>query len=186
MIDLYRFYDKADQLLYIGISLSAAQRASQHRKTQGWWPLVARMEVEHLDVTRGQIEALERAAIQNERPRYNVVHNGVATVKKTNWTCGTCRVPVTDGYVQIADCKWVCVCKRCDDGSEEYFIELGRIDTYDDVAIWTKHLLGKSWFSLVDWETMLRQSCQIPQWYAAMLYGRDADRQNFWIHRQSA
>jgi len=76
MIDLYRFYDTADQLLYVGISFNAAQRAMQHRDGKAWWTDVARMNVEHLMVDRQGAEAIERAAIINERPLYNVVHNG--------------------------------------------------------------------------------------------------------------
>jgi hypothetical protein len=74
-IDLYRFYDRDGGLLYIGISLHAAQRASQHRHGQPWWPEVARMDVESVSGDRADAEAAERAAILAEKPRYNVVHN---------------------------------------------------------------------------------------------------------------
>ena len=72
--DLYRFYDASGQLLYVGISLHAAQRASEHRKDKAWWSDVARMEVQHLP-TRGAALVAERTAIVNERPLHNVVHN---------------------------------------------------------------------------------------------------------------
>ena len=53
--DLYRFYNAADQLLYIGISLHAAARASQHSKAQPWWQDVARMDVTHHQIGRAHV-----------------------------------------------------------------------------------------------------------------------------------
>lgn len=73
--DLYRFFDVHDVLLYVGISLNAAQRASQHRTDKHWWPEVHRMEVEHLVCDRGAAIVIERNAILNEAPLYNVMHN---------------------------------------------------------------------------------------------------------------
>lgn len=69
--DLYRFYDHADRLLYVGISLHAAQRAAEHRADKQWWSDVARMDVEHLN---SRVEALEAEliAIRSERPIHNV------------------------------------------------------------------------------------------------------------------
>lgn len=74
--DLYRFYDDADRLLYVGISLNAAKRASEHRKDKPWWNEVHRMEVEHLTADRHSAEQIEKSAIVNEQPIYNIVHNG--------------------------------------------------------------------------------------------------------------
>lgn len=185
--DLYRFFNANSELLYVGISLSAVARAGQHRSTQPWWPQVARMEVERHPNRAAAIEA-ERVAIVAERPRFNVVHNATSpAVKNAAWSCGACGVGVTDGYVQAnRHGSWACRCKRCDDGEEFYWIDVNRIATYEDVAIWTKHLLGKQWFDIDDWTGMFRQSCRIPQWVGAVLHGRDAYVQHFWIHRQSA
>lgn len=43
-MDLYRFFDDAGRLLYIGISVSAISRAGKHRQEKNWWHDVARME----------------------------------------------------------------------------------------------------------------------------------------------
>lgn len=72
--DLYRFYNKDERLLYVGISLSAATRASQHRTQKPWWPDVARMDVEHL-ATREAALGAERRAIWAEHPMHNIAHN---------------------------------------------------------------------------------------------------------------
>ena len=74
-MDLYRFFDASGRLLYIGISLSAVQRAARHRQQQPWWDQVVRMEVEHFPgATREELERIERDAIRAERPLHNVVH----------------------------------------------------------------------------------------------------------------
>ncbi len=73
--DLYRFYDSAGRLLYVGISLHAAQRAAEHKRGKSWWPDVARMEVEHLGHRR-EAEEEEQRAIIAERPLHNIVYNG--------------------------------------------------------------------------------------------------------------
>lgn len=76
MRDLYRFFDAEGTLLYVGISLNAAARASQHSKGKPWWPQVVRMDVEHFGpITRRNMERAEKAVIRLERPLHNVVHN---------------------------------------------------------------------------------------------------------------
>lgn len=68
---LYRLYDKRGKLLYIGISLDAAARLSNHRLERGWWQQVASVRLEQ-HRTRDAVLAAEKAAIRAERPRYNV------------------------------------------------------------------------------------------------------------------
>lgn len=71
---LYRFYDAADQLLYIGITANTATRWTQHSWSKSWWPQVAKATVEHFD-SREAIEEAEVAAIKAEKPLHNIVHN---------------------------------------------------------------------------------------------------------------
>jgi hypothetical protein len=70
-VDLYRFFDSDDRLLYVGMSMHAARRASQHRHDKAWWPDVARMEVEHRDVSVDEMRALEAEAIYTDTPKHN-------------------------------------------------------------------------------------------------------------------
>lgn len=105
--DLYRFYDTDHRLLYVGISLNAAQRASQHKAEKSWWSDVRRMEVQPLGfVTRSEAERLEREAIRNERPLHNITHNtnrnriaGTSLI----WLCEICDAPIEDGdgYIEL-------------------------------------------------------------------------------------
>jgi hypothetical protein len=105
-MDLYRFYDADDALLYVGISLHAAVRASEHRRAKPWWPFVARMEVEHLgEVTRVEAERHERSVILAERPRYNLAHNpdAAAVPSSSPFACRKCGRDVAVGFVVLRD-----------------------------------------------------------------------------------
>lgn len=104
--DLYRFYDADGVLLYVGISLSAIQRASQHRAEKEWWSSVAHMDVERIDGDRAAAELAEREAIKTERPVHNVMHNVVtaSTSLGITWLCEICGDPIADrsGYVGVS------------------------------------------------------------------------------------
>ena len=69
--DLYRYWDVDDRLLYVGISFHAAVRASEHRRSQGWWADVDRMTVER-HPSRDSARAAELDAIRNEHPIHNI------------------------------------------------------------------------------------------------------------------
>lgn len=107
MIDLYRFFDASERLLYIGISLSAIQRANEHRKEKPWWPEVARMHVTHLEASRLEAEAIERQAIIDERPIHNVKHNGTASpdraIIKEQCEMNASRDPLVGMFVLTPD-----------------------------------------------------------------------------------
>lgn len=67
---VYRCYDAAAELLYVGATFSLTGRLRQHAAGTPWWP-----EVEHVDSvwveTREEAQDEERAAILGENPRYN-------------------------------------------------------------------------------------------------------------------
>lgn len=71
---LYRFYDAARNLLYVGITLDPGSRWKQHAHDKPWWHEVTSTTIETYPDRASVLEA-ERAAIIAERPRYNVVHN---------------------------------------------------------------------------------------------------------------
>ncbi len=70
---LYRFYDHAGELLYIGITRDPAARWSQHSGDKPWWHRVQRITIQAMP-DRASALAAERIAIKAENPRYNVVH----------------------------------------------------------------------------------------------------------------
>lgn len=67
---LYRHFDAAGALLYVGISLSAVQRLGQHRDTAGWYSQIARVSIEWLP-DRSAALAAEAIAIARENPKHN-------------------------------------------------------------------------------------------------------------------
>lgn len=68
---VYRFFNSAGDLLYIGTTEDFARRSAQHRALREWWPEVASHTIEEHS-TRQAAEQAERAAIFAENPRYNV------------------------------------------------------------------------------------------------------------------
>ena len=67
---LYRHFDTAGRLLYVGISLSAVQRLAQHRQTAHWFQELARVDVEWHS-SRSKARAAEIHAISTEAPLCN-------------------------------------------------------------------------------------------------------------------
>ena len=182
--DLYRIYDEADELLYVGISYSALVRITQHRDSQPWWTKVANVTVERLGVmTRSEAQVLERQVILAEAPLHNVVHNRrLQTTTKApkppktprdkahNWRCGVCGTAIPHGakkgFIQVPRHAedWECVCKKCDTAeTPRYWIDAQRISTVEDVHHWTKHLHGKRWFDSESWWAMIVASCDIKE-----------------------
>lgn len=74
LTQLYRHWDKDDNLLYVGISLSAVQRTSQHKRLAGWFPKVTKITIEHFDSREAALKA-EKKAIRKEEPRFNKAHS---------------------------------------------------------------------------------------------------------------
>ena len=49
MTSLYRYYDDAGRLLYVGIANNPLDRQSQHRSASPWFKQAARQRLEHFD-----------------------------------------------------------------------------------------------------------------------------------------
>lgn len=70
---LYRHFAANGSLLYVGVSLSIAQRIMGHRNSSCWWCDVARIDLEHYPSRAEALEA-EREAIFKESPMFNRQH----------------------------------------------------------------------------------------------------------------
>jgi hypothetical protein len=70
---LYRHYDAAGVLLYVGISENPVDRGRGHARYSEWVRYAARIEAEWLD-SRAAAERAERLAIRSERPVFNIAH----------------------------------------------------------------------------------------------------------------
>jgi Arm DNA-binding domain len=71
---LYRHYHPNGDLLYVGISLRALDRQISHSKTANWRKLIHRIEIEPFETREAALNA-EQAAIRQEFPKFNTVHN---------------------------------------------------------------------------------------------------------------
>ncbi|WP_051813489.1 GIY-YIG nuclease family protein [Kitasatospora sp. MBT63] len=67
---LYRLFDAAGVLLYVGIASHLPRRFEKHAKDKPWWTDVARKEIEWFD-GRSAAESAEEFAIVAERPLHN-------------------------------------------------------------------------------------------------------------------
>lgn len=70
---VYRYYDAADRLLYVGIASNPNLRDEQHRNTSKWHRFQVRREVEWHPTKRAALDA-ERDAIRSESPVFNLTH----------------------------------------------------------------------------------------------------------------
>lgn len=75
---LYRIYNDANHLLYIGVTNNIDARLSSHKHEKDWWRLAHHVTIDPCSTDRGYAEREERAAIWQERPRFNI--------RGANWT----------------------------------------------------------------------------------------------------
>ncbi len=69
---LYRHFDAAGRLLYVGISLNTIQRTAQHKHGARWFARIARIDIEWLESRAAALTA-EAIAIAKEAPECNVM-----------------------------------------------------------------------------------------------------------------
>lgn len=79
---LYRHFDKEGTLLYVGVSLRALNRLSQHRDHSAWFSSIVRVEMEHYPSREEACEA-ERIAIADENPKHNIIRATPKSRKKS-------------------------------------------------------------------------------------------------------
>lgn len=95
---LYRHFDDAGRLLYVGVSLSALFRLLQHHSTAHWGEEIVTVTIERF-ATRAEVLRAEREAIENESPLYNVAKlkspNGRYLGGRTCDTAPNLSTPVT-------------------------------------------------------------------------------------------
>lgn len=71
---LYRYFDDADRLLYVGISGALEVREAAHISRSRWMELAARSTIQRY-ATEADVLDAEETAIKAERPLFNVTHN---------------------------------------------------------------------------------------------------------------
>lgn len=68
---LYRHFDANGVLLYVGVSVNALKRLSQHRDNSHWFDAIASVTIQKYE-TREQVLDAEREAVINEKPLHNI------------------------------------------------------------------------------------------------------------------
>lgn len=76
---LYRFYDGAGHLLYVGVTGMPESRFKAHGKSKPWWQNVTTARLEHFGSRREALTA-EAVAIRDENPVHNIVRPRVLEV----------------------------------------------------------------------------------------------------------
>ncbi|MGW6557926.1 GIY-YIG nuclease family protein [Streptomyces hydrogenans] len=67
---MYRFYDAANELIYVGITNNPPKRWQLHAYEKSWWKDVVTREVEWYP-TREEAEVVESQVIDYQRPKWN-------------------------------------------------------------------------------------------------------------------
>lgn len=100
---LYRFFDASDDLLYVGVTANPGARWPKHASGKPWWTEVSRVQVENY-TDRPSVLAAEKAAIQTEAPRYNVMHksrSGVPTASSERAPDSVVALGLRDGQCPV-------------------------------------------------------------------------------------
>tara|TARA_R110000822_G_scaffold163776_3_gene304020 strand:- start:268 stop:726 length:459 start_codon:yes stop_codon:yes gene_type:complete len=71
MTNLYRHYNTTGILLYVGISLSAIKRLSEHAIQSRWFNQIAVIKIEKFE-TKEEAQLAEKQAIEQEAPLFNI------------------------------------------------------------------------------------------------------------------
>ena len=74
MTNLYRHYNTTGILLYVGISISAIKRLSEHAVQSRWFNQIAVIKIEKFE-TRKEAQLAEKQAIEQESPLFNIKMN---------------------------------------------------------------------------------------------------------------
>lgn len=81
---VYRFYNAADEVLYVGWSHNVLKRFEKHRWERKWWKQVARIELDHRP-SAAAAQAHEAELIKALRPLHNRQHNPDWTTNDGRW-----------------------------------------------------------------------------------------------------
>lgn len=71
---VYKYFDKAGILIYVGITECGIARNRQHNESKEWWKFVHRQQIEHFQ-SRAVAHEREVQLIERFRPPFNKQHN---------------------------------------------------------------------------------------------------------------
>lgn len=144
---LYRFFDKDNKLLYVGISSNWQQRLKQHYKDSDFHDESSYITLEHYE-TREAVEQAERIAIETEMPKYNKAFNPDYENVQTH-------------ILRIRN--WVYSTEKADDAHYGIVTQLKMLFFTDE--LWTRKSTGPVAYYLQkylpDWATEFDLNCQM-------------------------
>lgn len=74
---LYRYFNAAGELLYIGVSIRPIHRQASHISSTKWWPEVTSATFERGFHSEQELYTAEAEAIKAESPKYNLATGSV-------------------------------------------------------------------------------------------------------------
>lgn len=86
---LYRLYDYAGELLYIGITGDWERRRAEHAADKEWWRRVQQVALAEFP-SRAEAMNAERIAIRTEHPTYNISSAMLDRSPRIDWHCDAC------------------------------------------------------------------------------------------------
>jgi hypothetical protein len=164
---LYRHFDAAGALLYVGISLNSIQRTSQHRHGAKWFEQIARISIEWLP-SRNDALTAETIAIAREGPLWNVVRPECSTGKRESpYPSATNEVKVRGDALHPVlwqGEQWAVTEYGIERRDGLYTIDKARLlqlrfgtDQYD----WPLHMREKGWPDMQDFNRAFVVACWI-------------------------
>lgn len=107
---LYRHFDATGRLLYVGITNDPGRRWGQH-SAKDWWLDVTKTTIERFD-SRAEVLTAERAAIEAERPWWNIQGNAPVVAYRGRISAALAEFAeetVVDNFMLrglTTDCQW--------------------------------------------------------------------------------
>src|SRR6185369_1982919 len=104
---LYRHWDAAGSLLYVGITGNLATRLRGHRQTASWFPKIANITLQHFP-DKDTLLAAERRAIAEEDPPYNKrLKVGLHYHYRRKYICAACKEHPETSLPRCPGCRLV-------------------------------------------------------------------------------
>ncbi len=115
---IYRVYDEADRLLYLGVTKDWERRRSEHSRAP-WWPEAHHITVTAYGADKAAAYDAEANAIVDERPLYN----GTERPRHPNKPLAVCTSPGCSLRMRWYDYGVRRICRQCarDHGRLEEF-----------------------------------------------------------------
>jgi DNA-binding transcriptional regulator YiaG len=160
---VYRCYDVAGILLYVGVSNDIGFRWRQHALDKPWWPQVQRQTVDWYG-SRPEALAAEMAAIIADKPVHNIRYNGSQDDNGDAAPSARRSAERRELSLTLADLLTLSDARRaCAAGAAREMRESAGL-TQDEIA----EIVGVTRAAVSQWERGQR----VPAGNAALAYGR--------------